>query len=53
MATSYTQRDVGVFDASGTRDIVAVVARVLLVAIFLMSSFGKITGFAGRVVVRK
>jgi putative oxidoreductase len=49
MATSYAQRDVGVFDASGTRDIVAVVARVLLVAIFLMSGFGKITGFAGTV----
>ncbi len=36
MATAYTQRDV-----------VALIARVLLVAIFLQSGYGKIGGFAG------
>jgi putative oxidoreductase len=47
MATPYAQRNPGPVDAGGSRDIVALIARVLLVALFLLSGFGKIGGFAG------
>jgi len=47
MATPYAQRDVTFVEASASRDTVALVARVLLAAIYFLSGFGKITGFAG------
>ncbi len=47
MATPYAQRNPGPVDAGGSRDVVALIARVLLVALFLLSGFGKIGGFAG------
>jgi len=47
MATPYAQRDVTFVEASSSRDAFALIARVLLAAIFLMSGFGKITDFAG------
>jgi putative oxidoreductase len=46
MTTAYEQHGVS-FTGAGTRDSVALAARVLLVALFLMSGFGKIPGFAG------
>jgi putative oxidoreductase len=47
MATPYAQRNVGLADASALRDSVALIARVLLVALFIQSGYAKIAGFAG------
>ncbi len=47
MATPYAQRDAIVLDASASRDIAALIARVLLVALFVQSGYSKIGGFAG------
>jgi putative oxidoreductase len=47
MATPYAQRNTALLDASRSRDAVALIARVLLVALFLLSGLGKIGGFAG------
>ena len=47
MDISYVRRDDDAVDSSRTRDTLALVARVLLAAIFVMSGVAKITGFAG------
>ena len=47
MASLLSERYMAVWTGSASRDIVALVARVLLVPLFLMSGFGKITDFAG------
>jgi putative oxidoreductase len=47
MATPYAQRNPDLPEASRSRDVVALIARVLLVALFLLSGFSKIGGFAG------
>ena len=50
MATIYTERAVVDSNVAGTRhDVVALLARVLLVAMFLVSGFDKATGFTGTV----
>ena len=50
MATIYSERAVVDSNVAGTRhDVVALLARVLLVAMFVVSGFGKATGFAGTV----
>src|SRR5262249_22719894 len=47
MASLLSERYVAVWTASASRDIVVLVARMLLVPLFLMSGFDKITDFAG------
>ena len=47
MATPYAQRDAVLLDTSASRDVAALIARVLLVALFVQSGYGKISGFAG------
>ena len=50
MATIYSERAVVDSNVAGTRhDVVALLARVLLVAMFLVSGFDKATGFTGTV----
>jgi len=47
MATPYAQRDADLRQPAASHDVVALVARVLLAAIFVLSGFGKIGNFAG------
>jgi putative oxidoreductase len=47
MAIPYAQHNTALVNASTSRDVAALIARVLLAAIFLLSGFSKIGGFAG------
>src|SRR5215471_16087835 len=49
MDIRYARRDGHAMDTNLTRDILALAARVLLVAIFVMSGVAKITGFPSTV----
>ena len=49
MASLYMQRPVIDSTLAQTHHVVALLARVLLVSIFLVAGFGKVTGFAGTV----
>jgi putative oxidoreductase len=49
LATPYAQRDAALPVHAASHDSVALLARVLLVALFLLSGFGKTSGFAGTV----